>query len=78
MTGSGNYIPWQIEWEYKATFPNSTLLYFPNAGHVIYLDQPTLYSESIRAFLLGTALPLQPWTSSQPPSGSSEQLKKIG
>lgn len=70
MTGSCNYIPWQVEWQYRSTFPNSTLLYFPDAGHVIYLDQPSTYLASIRAFLLGTPLPLQPWTSSQPPPGA--------
>jgi pimeloyl-ACP methyl ester carboxylesterase len=67
LTGACNYIKWAVTWQYKATLPNSTLLYFPHAGHVIYLDQPALYLASIRAFLLGTPLPLPPWTTAQPP-----------
>jgi pimeloyl-ACP methyl ester carboxylesterase len=67
LTGACNYVPWAVIWQYKATLPNSTLLYFPHAGHVIYLDQPDLYLASIRAFLLGTPLPLPPWTTAQPP-----------
>jgi len=67
LTGACNYIKWAVTWQYKATLPNSTLLYFPHAGHVIYLDQPALYLASIRAFLLGTPLPLPPWTTARPP-----------
>jgi pimeloyl-ACP methyl ester carboxylesterase len=67
LTGACNYIKWAVIWQYKATLPNSTLLYFPHAGHVIYLDQPALYLASIRAFLLGTPLPLPPWTTARPP-----------
>lgn len=67
MTGACNYIKWAPTWQYKTTLPNPTLLYFPHAGHEIYLDQPDLYLASIRAFLLGTPLPLHPWTSAQPP-----------
>jgi proline iminopeptidase len=68
MTGACNYIKWAVTWQYKATLPNSTLLYFPHAGHVIYLDQPALYLACIRAFLLGTPLPLPPWTTAHPPA----------
>src|SRR5260221_1256339 len=68
LTGACNYIKWAVTWQYKTTLPNSTLLYFPHAGHVIYLDQPDLYLASIRAFLLGTPLPLPPWTTAQPPN----------
>jgi pimeloyl-ACP methyl ester carboxylesterase len=67
LTGACNYIKWAVTWQYKTTLPNSTLLYFPHAGHVIYLDQPDLYLASLRAFLLGTPLPLHPWTTAQPP-----------
>jgi proline iminopeptidase len=67
LVGSCNYIKWEVEYQYKQTLPNSTLLYIPRAGHVIYLDQPDIYFASIRAFLLNKPLPLQPWTSSTPP-----------
>jgi pimeloyl-ACP methyl ester carboxylesterase len=68
LTGACNYVPWAVTWQYRTTLPNSTLLYFPHAGHVIYLDQPGLYLASIRAFLLGTPFPLHPWTTAQPPA----------
>jgi pimeloyl-ACP methyl ester carboxylesterase len=67
LTGSCNYIQWAPTWQCKATLPDSTLLYVPDAGHEIYRDQPELYLASLRAFLLGTPLPLQPWTTPQPP-----------
>jgi pimeloyl-ACP methyl ester carboxylesterase len=67
LTGSCNYIKWAPTWQYKTTLPDSSLLYFPHAGHEIYLDQPELYLASLRVFLLGTPLPLQPWTTPQPP-----------
>jgi proline-specific peptidase len=67
LTGACNYIKWAATWQYKTTLPNSTLLYFPHAGHEIYLDQPDLYLAAIHAFLLGTPLPLRPWTTAQPP-----------
>ena len=76
LTGACNYVKWAVTWQYKTTLPNSTLLYFPHAGHVIYLDQPALYLASIRAFLLGTPLPLHPWTTACPPDtleGSTRQ-----
>jgi proline iminopeptidase len=68
MAGSANFVGWAPTWQYKTTLPDSTLLYFRDAGHVIFLDQPQLCYASIQAFLLGTSLPIQPWASSQPPS----------
>jgi pimeloyl-ACP methyl ester carboxylesterase len=72
LTGAWNYVPWAVTWQYKSTLPNSTLLDFPHAGHAIYLDQPDLCLASIRAFLLGTPLPLPPWTTAQPPKTLAE------
>ena len=68
LTGACNFVKWAVTWQYKATLPNSTLLYFPHAGRVIYLDHPSLYLATIRAFLLGTPLPLPPWTTAHPPN----------
>jgi len=67
LTGACNYVKWAVAWQYKTTLPNATVLYVPHAGHVIYLDQPALYLASLRAFLLGTPLPLHPWTTARPP-----------
>jgi proline iminopeptidase len=68
MTGSANFISWAPTYEYKIVFSNSTLLYFQDAGHVIFLDQPQLCYQSIQAFLQGTSLPIQPWTTYKTPS----------
>ncbi|MBE3559977.1 MAG: alpha/beta fold hydrolase [Ktedonobacteraceae bacterium] len=72
LTGACDYISWAATWQYKTTLPNSTLLYFPHAGHVIYLDQPDLYLATLRAFLQGMPLPLSPWTTAQPPPTRQE------
>ena len=35
LTGGCNYIDWAPTWQYKTTLPDSTLVCFPDAGHVI-------------------------------------------
>lgn len=67
LTGECNYIKWEPTYQYRATLPNATLLYFQRAGHVIYYDQPELYFEVLKSFLQGQPLPLQPYLDSQPP-----------
>lgn len=58
LTGGCNYIPWAVTAQYKTTLPNSTLVCLPNAGHVIYLDEPSIYASTIRAFLRDRPLPV--------------------
>jgi proline iminopeptidase len=60
LTGGCNYINWAVTWQYKTTLPDSALVCFPDAGHVIYLDQPRPYLETIRSFLEGRPLPVHP------------------
>lgn len=66
LTGGCNYIKWAPTWQYKTTLPSSTLVCFPDAGHVIYLDEPRPYRQTIESFLLGKPLPVRPWTSARP------------
>ena len=66
LTGGCNYIKWAPTWQYKTTLPGSTLVCFPDAGHVIYLDQPRTYLQTIESFLLGRPLPVRPMTSPRP------------
>lgn len=66
LTGPCNYVPWEVTRQYRTTLSNSTLVCLPNSGHVIYLDQPTPYFDTIRSFLLDQPLPIPPWTSTQP------------
>src|SRR5260370_18458707 len=67
LTGACNHKNWAVTCQYTTTCPNPTLLYFAHAAQLLSLDQPALYLASIRAFLLGTPLPLHPWTTAQPP-----------
>jgi proline iminopeptidase len=66
LTGGCNYINWGPTWGYKTTLPDATLICFPDAGHVIYLDQPRPYLAAIQAFLLGKPLPMRARTTSRP------------
>ncbi|MCM6777602.1 alpha/beta hydrolase [Nocardia sp. CDC159] len=63
LTGACDYLPWEMARQYATTFPDATLVCFPDAGHVIRLDQPTRYFDTIRAFLFDQ--PLAPWTHPQ-------------
>jgi proline iminopeptidase len=66
MRGSCDYLRWEVAHQYKTVFPNSVLLWVPEAGHTIEFDQPVLYESSIRNFLLDHPLPL-PHTGDEPP-----------
>jgi pimeloyl-ACP methyl ester carboxylesterase len=66
LTGGCNYIKWAVTWQYKTTLPDSALVCFPDAGHVIYLDQPRPYLGTIESFLSGRPLPVRPWTTARP------------
>lgn len=66
LTGGCNYISWAVTAQYRATLPDSALVCFPDAGHVIYLDQPRPYLDAIRSFLSGKPLPVRPWPTARP------------
>jgi proline iminopeptidase len=61
------YVPWEVALEYRTTFPQATLIYIDNAGHMINLSQPAVTYQVMRAFLLEESLPLPPYTESTPP-----------
>lgn len=67
ITGPCNYIRWPVTYQYRTTFPNSTMVVIPGAGHVVYYDRPHLYFKLVRAFLLNKPLPLAPYTAAVPP-----------
>jgi pimeloyl-ACP methyl ester carboxylesterase len=62
-----DYIIWEVTYQYKTLFPDSTLLYFKGAGHMPYLEKPDLFSDTVSAFLLDRPLPLPSYTGTQPP-----------
>jgi len=67
LKGSCDYLPWALTREYRDTLPNAALVYLPGAGHQAYQEQPEPYLAAVRAFLLGTQLPVPPYTGQEPP-----------
>jgi proline iminopeptidase len=65
---SCDYLPWGMAVEYRDTLPNAQMIYVPRAGHQAYQEQPELYFGALRAFLLGEALPVAPYTGEEPPA----------
>ncbi len=59
LRGGCDYIRSEAAYQYKATFPNSTLLAIPQAGHWLVRDQPEIYFSAIRSFLLGQPLQME-------------------
>jgi proline iminopeptidase len=51
LKGQCDHIQPAVADQYRATFSQSTLLYFPGAGHIIYYDQPDRYLAAVREFL---------------------------
>ena len=54
MVGYGecDFLPWSNVLDYRKTFPNLKIYYFPRAGHYIQLMQAELLRNVLRAFLL--------------------------
>jgi pimeloyl-ACP methyl ester carboxylesterase len=52
-----DYLPWSTA-GYRRAFPQAKLVMLPDAGHTAYLEQPTVYTELVQAFLNGRPLPL--------------------
>jgi pimeloyl-ACP methyl ester carboxylesterase len=67
LRGGCDYLRWQVAWQYKQTFPNSKLIYVPNAGHAFGFDQPEIYVSTVKASLLDQPLPIAPYTSTAEP-----------
>lgn len=68
LKGSCDYLPWAMTREYRDTLPHAQLVYLSGAGHQAYQEQPALYLATVRAFLQGSPLPVQPYTGQEPPS----------
>lgn len=67
LKGSCDYLPWQMTMEYRDTLPSAQLVYLAGAGHQAYQERPEPYFATVRAFLHGAPLPIQPYTGHQPP-----------
>lgn len=67
LRGTCDYIPWESTFSYKQSLQNSNLVIIENAGHALTEAQPEKVLASIRAFLTDQPLPIEPYTSEQPP-----------
>ena len=67
LFGECNYLSWAGAIDYRATFPNLKIFYFPGAGHYIQFEQPDLMRQVIRAFLLDQPDAIPPYKSDADP-----------
>ena len=58
LRGEYDYIPARVAEAYRTSLPNASLVNVPNAGHLLYDEQPELFLAIVRAFLLDQPLPL--------------------
>jgi proline iminopeptidase len=71
LKGSCDYIPWWLTMEYRDTLPNTQFVYLRHAGHQAYQEQPDAYLATVRAFLEGEPLPVQPYQGHEAPADYS-------
>lgn len=58
VRGSCDYVDWHVSYEYLRAVPGARYVAIPAAGHLVWLDQPTLHMDVLRAFFRGEPLPL--------------------
>lgn len=58
IRGMCDYADWSISAEYPQVMKGTHTVAIPAAGHFVWIEQPTLYMEVIRAFLRGEPIPL--------------------
>jgi proline iminopeptidase len=51
LRGDADYVPEAVANQYEETFPNSKFIRVKDAGHLIWLDQPEIYTREIEIFL---------------------------
>ncbi|MBP1160691.1 alpha/beta fold hydrolase [Rhodococcus sp. PvR099] len=69
MRGQYDYKSWPVTREYRDTFPNSTMVLIPDAGHAIAADRPELYTATVVAFLTDGRPALPRYEEAEPPPG---------
>src|SRR6476660_5894062 len=61
VKGGCDYLPWSFATEYRNTIPGARLVYFPDAGHQLFDEQPDRYRAVVAAFLDDRPLPVAPY-----------------
>ena len=67
IRGTCDYIDWPVSAEYLKAMNGAHYVAIPAAGHFIFLEQPMMFAEVVRAFLKGETLPLEAYA---PASGA--------
>ncbi len=62
LRGTCDYIDWKVSYEYLDVLPGSRYVAVPAAGHQIWMEQPSLRTTIIRAYLRGESVPLEMYT----------------
>lgn len=55
LQGQCDFLSYGEAYEYAATFPDARYRFLPDAGHIIWWEQPDAYAGAIRAFLASDA-----------------------
>lgn len=59
IRGTCDYVAWTVSAEYAKLLRGAHYVAIPAAGHFIWLEQPSLWNDVIRAFVRGEKLPLE-------------------
>ncbi len=68
IKASADYLSWSSAIDYKKALRNSTLIYFPDAGHNVYQDLPNEVMAVLKAFLTDRPLPVEAYKGINPPA----------
>ncbi|WP_433604813.1 alpha/beta hydrolase [Prescottella agglutinans] len=69
MAAQCDFVRWPVTREYRDVLPGATLVDIQGAGHAVSTDQPAVYVDLLRSFLLDQGLPLHAYTAQDPPPG---------
>ena len=67
MAAQCDFVRWPVTREYRDVFSESTLVDIQGAGHAVSNNQPAMYVDLLRSFLLDQELPLPAYTSQDAP-----------
>ena len=73
LFGECNYIPWKVTGDYRRTFADLKVVYFPGGGHYIQFGRAQMLSRVIRGFLLDQPQAIPVYTDTGDPRLSAQQ-----